>query len=161
MPATSVPRFIPPGEGAVLHGPGGDLSVPKLAAADTCGLLSLTEYTAMPGVGPPLHRHEREDETFYIIEGEVTFVVAGKEIVARPGAVVYGPRGVPHTFKNRSREPAKMLLLVTPPANFETFYACIGAPGPDGSPPGNAAVIERITRESARFGIDILGPNPL
>ncbi len=159
--STLRPKFVAPGVGPVLRGPGGDRTVPKVSAAETGDRFSLAHYEVAPGAGPPLHVHEREDEAFWILEGEVTFHVGGEVITAPQGSLVYGPRGAPHCFKNRTGAPAKMLLLVTPAQNFETFYGLIGAPGPGGAPPTDALVIERIGREAAKYGIQILGPNPL
>jgi mannose-6-phosphate isomerase-like protein (cupin superfamily) len=155
------PKFVAPGEGFVMHTPGGDATVLKIAAAETNDQFSLNEYVVMPNAGPPLHVHTREDEAFWILEGTVTFICDGKIIEAPKGSFVFAPRGLPHTFKNRTSLPAKFLLFVTPPANFEAFYSRIGAPDENGQPPAESLVIERIGREAPTFGITILGPNPL
>lgn len=154
-------KFVAPGEGFVMHTPGGDATVLKIAAAETNGQFSLNEYVAMPDAGPPLHMHTREDEAFYILEGTVTFICDGKIIEAPKGSFVFAPRGLPHTFKNRTKQPAKFLLFVTPPANFEEFYSRIGGKDEHGQPPAESLIIERISREAPNFGITILGPNPL
>ena len=160
-PMSSQPKFVAPGVGPRIPGPGGDISILKLVAAESGGLLSLTEYICQPNAGPPLHMHAHEDETFWILEGEITFSVDGKKIVAGAGAMVYGPRAVPHAFKNLTGHPARMLLIVTPPANFEAFYAKIGVPNPDGSTPTEQQVKERIGRLAPVHGMTILGANPL
>lgn len=160
MPALP-PKFVPPGAGAVLHGPDGSTTIPKLSPRDTGDALSVDDYFLPPGGGPPLHVHQREDETFFVLEGTVTFWVDGQRVEAAPGAVVFGPRGVPHTFRNLSNVRARMLLLVTPPSNFAAFYAKMGAPRPDGSAPDPAEIIDRIRRLSPEHGIEVLGPNPL
>jgi mannose-6-phosphate isomerase-like protein (cupin superfamily) len=160
-PARLMPLFVPAGVGNVLHGPGGDRSVPKISAAQSGDRFALVEHAVAPGSGPPLHVHEREDEAFWILEGEVTFFVDEKTIVATPGSFVYGPRGVPHCFANRTRNWAKMLLIVTPARNFESFYEIIGTPGKDGGAPSDQAVIDRIMKAAPEFGIRILGSNPL
>jgi quercetin dioxygenase-like cupin family protein len=155
------PKFAPPGAGEPLHGPGGEVIVPKATPADTNDQFSLAEYLVMPGSGPPLHVHSREDESFWILQGRIAFAVAGQRIDATAGSFVFAPRGIPHTFRNVSDAPAKMLLMVTPPANFQAFLAAIFAPADDGSPPSEAAVIERIGRRAPDHGITILGPSPL
>lgn len=58
----------------------------------------MTEQLAPRGAGSPLHVHHDEDEWFYVLEGELTIRVAGRTVVARTGAFVFGPRDVPHTF---------------------------------------------------------------
>lgn len=156
---TLSPKLVPPGEGSILHGPG-DISYIKLAAADTSNRLSFTEYHVEPGAGPPLHVHTLEDETFYILEGTILFHVGGQRIEAAPGTTLFGPRGVPHCFKNNTSRVAKMILVVTPPRNFEDFYAAIGAPV-NGKPPEPTQVIERIGQLAPKHGLTILGSNPL
>ncbi|MFO0835593.1 MAG: cupin domain-containing protein [Phycisphaerales bacterium] len=153
------PKHVAPGGGAILHGPG-DTSYVKLAAGETDNRLSFTEYHVEPGAGPPLHVHTLEDETFYILEGTISFHVGGNRIEATPGTTLFGPRNVPHCFKNNTGRPAKMILVVTPPKNFEDFYAAIGTPV-NGKPPELPIVIERIGQLAGKHGITILGPNPL
>lgn len=159
------PTIVLPGEGPVSGGPGGSEATMKLASAHTAGLFSLAEYVSPPGDGPPLHRHTLEDETFWMLEGEVTFCIgAGSEMrvfTAGPGTTVFGPRGVAHTFKNRTQRPARFLLFVTPPANFERFYARMAAPHADGRPPTPDEIIARIAQLAPEHGLEILGPNPL
>lgn len=156
-----VPRVVAPGAGPVLHGPGGDLFIMKLVARDTGNQFSIAEYHVPVGGGPPLHVHTREDETFWVLEGSVTFQVGGKALAAPAGTTVFAPRGVPHTFRNVSGSPARMLVLVSPAQNFEDFYAAIARPNADGSPPTEQQSIERIGVEAPRYGLTILGPNPL
>ncbi len=156
---TLTPKVIAPGAGAILHGPG-DISYIKLAAADTDNRLSFTEYHVEPGAGPPLHVHTLEDETFYILEGTLSFHVGGKRFEAATGTMLFGPRGVPHCFKNNTARVAKMILVVTPPKNFEDFFAGIGAPV-NGEPPALPVVIERIGQLAGKHGLTILGANPL
>lgn len=153
------PKVVAPAGGVVIHGPG-DISHIKLSAADTCNRLSFTEYHVEPGAGPPLHVHTLEDETFYILEGTLSFHVGGKRIEAAPGTTLFGPRNVPHCFKNNTSRVAKMILVVTPPKNFEDFFAGIGAPV-NGKPPELPVVIDRIGQLAPKHGLTILGPNPL
>jgi uncharacterized cupin superfamily protein len=68
--------------------------------------------------GPKLHVHADEDDSFYVLEGEVTFIGEGDELVAGPGTFVLAPPGVPHTFANRSDGVARM-LNVHAPAGFD------------------------------------------
>lgn len=158
--AMTQPRLIVPGAGEVLTGPGGDQMTVKLSAGATGDRLSLAEYDVPPGGGPPLHVHTLEDEAFWVLAGEVAFHCGGRVLEAKAGACVWAPRGVPHTFKNRSGTASRMLVLVTPAANFEAFYAKIGSPGPSG-PPTDAEVIERIQRHAPEHGLTMMGPNPL
>ncbi|MFN0136884.1 MAG: cupin domain-containing protein [Phycisphaerae bacterium] len=158
MTPTGSPLVIAAAQGRAMPGPG-DLTILNLAAADTGNQLSLADYTLDPGVGPPLHRHAREDETFWILEGEVTFVVEDVEHIAGVGTCVFAPRGTAHTFKNRGDRPARMLVIVTPPRNFEEFYAAFLAIIRQPFVPDEA--MRQIAALGGRHGLEILGPNPL
>ncbi len=68
--------------------------------------------------GPPKHLHQDEDDSFYILEGELTFGVEGEEVVAGPGTFVLVPPGVEHTFSNRGDTPVRM-VNVHAPAGFD------------------------------------------
>lgn len=152
------PLVIPAGQGQSLPGPG-DLTILKLAAADTGDQLSLAELTFDPGAGPPLHRHTCEDETFWILDGDVTFYIDGAVHVAPPGTCVFAPRGTAHTFKNRVDRPARMMVIVTPPKNFEDFYAAFLAI--IRQPLLSDEAMRQVIALGAHHGLEILGPNPL
>jgi quercetin dioxygenase-like cupin family protein len=155
------PLVIAPGSGTVLFAPGGDVLVQKLTSAHSGNAYSLAEYTVEPGAGPPLHKHTHEDEAFWILDGVVSFQCDGRTAEAGPGTFIFAPRGSVHTFKNRTAAPARMLLFVSPPANFEAFYAKIGAPTASGAAPADQEMIGRIMAHAAAHGIEILGPSPL
>ena len=95
------------------------LATVKASAETTGGRVAVIEHLAPRGSGSPLHVHHREDEWFYVLEGELTFWVGGEVIVAPAGSFVYGPRDIPHTFIVSSDEAR--FLLVAEPAGFEGF----------------------------------------
>jgi quercetin dioxygenase-like cupin family protein len=137
----------------------GTLVTIKASADTTDGRVAVMENLAPRGGGSPLHVHRREDEWFYVTEGELTFWVGGKVIQAPAGSFVYGPRDIPHTFEVTSDEAR--FLLVTEPAGFESFVRAVGAPAqsltippPPSSPPDPAPLVA----EAANYGIEILGP---
>jgi mannose-6-phosphate isomerase-like protein (cupin superfamily) len=68
--------------------------------------------------GPGLHAHAEEDDSFYVLEGELTFTVEGEEVVAGPGTFVLVPPQVPHAFANRGDAVARC-LNVHAPAGFD------------------------------------------
>ena len=76
----------------------GALAEIKATGADTGGQMSIVEVTEHPGAEAPLHVHHRDDEAFWILEGEVTFEVGGETIEASAGDYVFGPRDIPHRF---------------------------------------------------------------
>lgn len=157
----SPPLFVSADAGHRSHGPAGELYITRLQAPQTSGALSLCEIRLPPGGGPPLHRHTREDEIFIIVEGRVSFIVDGRIFEADPGATLFAPRNVPHTFKNRGTAPARLLVLLTPPGGEELFHR-FGAPDPrTGTPPADELIVERILKLAPEFGIELLGPSPL
>src|SRR5438270_8161368 len=76
---------------------------------ETQGQFALMEQCARKGNVPPRHIHHREDETFYVIEGEMTFSVGDQTIQATPGTMVFAPRDIPHSFTIDS-EQVRMLV---------------------------------------------------
>ena len=68
--------------------------------------------------GPPMHMHANEDDAFYVLEGEMTFLVEDERVVAGPGTFVLVPPGLTHTFANEGDEPVRM-LNVHAPAGFD------------------------------------------
>jgi quercetin dioxygenase-like cupin family protein len=150
---------------AYRHGEGetfwsfGALATVKASATTTGGRVAVIELLAPRGAGSPLHVHHREDEWFYVTEGELTFWLGGQVIHAPSGSFVFGPRDIPHTFLVSS-ELARF-LLVTEPGGFENFMRELSQPAltqtppppPDGSPD-----MQLIVSAAARYGIEILGP---
>src|SRR5262249_33744307 len=88
---------------------------------DTNGKYTLIEALVSPGGGPPPHVHSREEEGFYILEGEITFTINGERVVATAGMFANMTVGTPHSFKNESNKPAKMLVSVAP-AGLEKMF---------------------------------------
>lgn len=101
--------------------PGQEMYV-KVAAAETAGHFALAEAFVDPEMGPPVHMHTHEDETFIVIDGLVEFTVGEEKILAGPGTTVWAPRGVKHTFKAAGEKPAHFYVMITG-TNFEQFYA--------------------------------------
>jgi quercetin dioxygenase-like cupin family protein len=157
---TSTPIALAAGEGEAYWFFGGLITI-KSAGDQTAGRVAVTENLAPRGSGSPLHVHHREDEWFYVIEGELTFWVGGEVISAPAGSFVYGPRDVPHTFVVSSEQAR--YLLVLEPAGFEGFIRTLGQPAPrleippPADPPGPGAM-EAIMRAAADHGIEIIGP---
>ena len=88
---------------------------------DTNGKYAMWEAIVPPDGGPPPHIHSREEESFYILEGEITFQIAGERLVAGAGTFANMPVGTPHSFKNESSKPAKMLISVAPAGLDQMF----------------------------------------
>ena len=138
----------------------GDVYRMLATGEQTGGAYVLSEARVLPGGGPPPHIHRREDEAFFVLEGEITFTLGDKQVVARPGSFIQGPRGIPHAFKNESHAPARMLILVTPPG-FDKFITEIAKPVPsfDSPPwPVTPADIQKLLAVAPKYGIEILPP---
>jgi steroid delta-isomerase-like uncharacterized protein len=115
------------------------------------------EHWAMPpGFASPYHTHHREDEAFYVLEGEMAFVSDGKWLKGGPGTYVFGPREIAHGFKVIGSAPARMLLLCSP-AGFEQFVLEMSEPFM--SPPAPPDMAKLIAL-AAKYHIDIHGPLP-
>jgi quercetin dioxygenase-like cupin family protein len=127
------------------------------SAKSTNGGFGLVEHPSMhPGFATPYHVHHREDEAFYVIDGEVAFILDGNWKRGGPGAFVYGPREIPHGFKVVGDTPARMLILCAP-GGFENFVVELGQPLDDPPAPPD---MQKLIAAATRAGIDILGPLP-
>lgn len=113
---------------------------------------ALFENLVPPGLGVPPHRHEAEDESFYVLQGAITFEVEGAGIQRlTQGGYAFGPRGLWHSFRNAGPEPANMLVTVTPGSNLLRMFAELSQL----PMPPDPAKIGAIT---ARFGVHMLPP---
>jgi quercetin dioxygenase-like cupin family protein len=159
MAATSVaPIALSQGEGETFWAFNG-LTAIKASGQTTGGRIAIIEQLARLGAGSPLHVHHKEDEWFYVLEGELKFWVGGKVIVAPAGSFVFGPRDIPHTFVVSSTE--SRFLLGTEPAGFENFIRELSQPALALTPPPlptEPPDMEKIMATAARYGIEILGP---
>ena len=93
---------------------------------DTGGAFSILHCYFRKGFTPPPHYHTLEDESFYLLEGEIDFYVGDKKVKASAGEFIVLPRNIPHHF-DLITETAKALLLITP-AGFEVFFREFGQP---------------------------------
>jgi mannose-6-phosphate isomerase-like protein (cupin superfamily) len=152
------PIALQPGEGEALWFFGA-LATIKASSETTAGRMMVMEHLAPQGSGAPVHVHHREDEWFYVIEGELTFWIGGKIIRAPAGAFVYGPRDIPHTYTVTS--PQARSLVVTEPAGFEKFVRALSEPATARTiPPASVPLpgLDRIKAAAAESGLEILGP---
>jgi quercetin dioxygenase-like cupin family protein len=106
-----------------------------LRSEDTDGQIAVVALGG--GARPPLHHHDF-DETFYVMEGELTFRLRDDVFTRGAGELAFAPRGVPHTYANLSGKPARVLLVITP-AGFERYFDRIAARITGREPPPVAA----------------------
>jgi quercetin dioxygenase-like cupin family protein len=106
----------------------GALAEIKATAADSGGQMTIVEVTEHPGAEAPLHVHRRDDEGFWILEGEVTFEVGDQTIEATAGDYVFGPRDIPHRFTVGDRGCRMLFILV--PGGIEDVIRATSEPAP-------------------------------
>jgi mannose-6-phosphate isomerase-like protein (cupin superfamily) len=135
----------------------GTLAEIKATAADTGGLCTIVEVTCGPGYESALHVHHREDEGFWVLDGNVTLEVGGTKFEAEVGDYAFGPRGLPHRFKVGD-QGCRMLFILTP-GGFEDLIRATGVPAGTRTVPSHSGPtpdIERIKAIVATYGCELL-----
>ncbi len=151
LPRASVVTL--PTEGRVVRAFGEEVRY-LLTGAETGGELTQWIETTPPGVGPPPHYHEREDETFLVLEGRVEFFRNDVWTEVPVGTSVYMPRHEVHAFRNCGSTPLKMLIS-TMPSGFEVFFSrCAEVFAEPGEPD-----MARLLAISAEHGIHFMPPS--
>lgn len=137
---------------------GGRVTV-KAAAAETGNAFAQLEVDDPRGAATPLHVHRNEDESFYVLEGEITVLVGDQRIDLAAGDFAFAPRDIPHAYVVRS-ERARMLVTLSP-AGLEAVFVALGTPV-DGTPPAETALppLAELVRQFGGYGCEILGPPP-
>jgi quercetin dioxygenase-like cupin family protein len=151
-PCTKIEGSMKPGHmGEKMPGERAPINV-LLRSEQSGGVVSVIESGSLPGFGgPPLHHHDFH-ETFYVIEGELTFQLGDELFRAKAGDIAFAPRGVLHTYANLSDAPTRNLIVCTP-AGFERYFARMAAERRGEKPPEWALQpIPRSTTVGPRIG---------
>ena len=138
----------------------GDVYRIRAHGKQTGGAYALVETVVQPGGGPPLHWHTREDETFYVLEGEVTFTVGEQTVVAKADTFLHAPRNLKHRFQNLGAHRARMLIHVIP-SGFDEFLAEFAKPVESlgAAPvPFTPEEIQHLLEIAPNYGIHICQP---
>lgn len=155
MASNSAPlRQIPEPKEFVLAGV---VMKPLLSGEQTDGQFCLLENRSDGGTKTPIHVHADDDETVYVIDGQLTAVVNGEARTLSPGESMFLKRGIPHQLMNPGNRPVRYVLIGTP-SMFEQFLAEGGRElrkGEVAGPPASAD-IERLKAAAPRFGITLL-----
>lgn len=139
----------------------GSLEVVKATSESTGGAFSLVHQTSPPGHATPYHLHHSEDEAFYVLDGEFTFISDGNKTVVGPGGYIFLPRGIPHGIRCTGSAPSSMLILAMPGTGFVGMMLEMAEPAKERIlPPPTMPDMEKLTRLCAKYKIDILGPLP-
>ena len=146
------PRFVRPNEGLSIWWMGDDKITFQATCQSTDGAYSFWIDEPPAQIGPPKHVHSREEEGFFVIEGEVEFKAGNVDAVLTNGDFIALPKGIPHAWINTSVNKAK-LITFTAPAGNEGFFltlggAGVGAPGPRATLP-----LSEINERTRRFGV--------
>jgi quercetin dioxygenase-like cupin family protein len=138
----------------------GSLMTFLASGEDTHGQFALIEAVGRRGNVPPPHIHHREDEIFYVLEGEIVVSVGDRTIRGTPGTMIFLPRDVRHSFTIES-EKSRMLILVTP-AGFEAWFREFSVPAPTiALPPANEPAygeVQRMLEAAPRYGLEFVLP---
>ena len=112
------------------------------------------------GSATPIHIHHNEDESFYILEGQVTMFSGDERIDLEAGDYCFVPRGVTHAYLVRS-DRARMLVTISP-SGTEQLFVSLGVPVTRPEPPKEAVMpsVPELVRLFAQYGTEILGPPP-
>lgn len=146
---------VPAGEGEAIWWFGA-LAEIKATGADTGGLMTIVEVTEPAGAQAPLHVHHREDEAFWILEGDVTIEVGDRTFECHAGDYAFGPRDIPHRF-TVGDAGCRMLFILTP-AGLEGLIREQGEPAPSRTlPPPFEPDIQRIAAIAEAYGCELLG----
>jgi quercetin dioxygenase-like cupin family protein len=132
------------------------LMVVKASGAESGGAFSLIEAHYPPAFSPPLHVHHNEDESFYVLEGEVAFTCGDRTWTARKGAFAVLPRGVQHGFTIGASAPAKMLQMSSAPG-LERFFRDAGLPATERALPcdGAGPDLAGLRAAAERYGVEL------
>lgn len=147
--AVAGPRIVSPDEGQ--EGFLGSIGVRFLVdGVDASDRLSLVEHPMSPrALAAPLHRHTREDEYSYVLQGRMGALLGEDVVEAGPGDLVFKPRDQWHTFWNAGDEPCRILEIISP-AGFEDFFREL-----DGLGGAIAANPEDLAQLNGRYGLEM------
>src|SRR4051794_30118403 len=163
-------QAAPPTQSAVLTEPGtgrgtwamNSLFEHLLESPPGTDRLGVALVTQPPGVATPLHRHTREAEAFYVLDGRIDYRAGDQDHRLYPGCFIYLPAGVPHAFRIRGDQPARFLAMIEPGGLLQ-LYDDVGIPATELRVPGADGQtmdveIPRWAEVSPRYGLEVVGP---
>ena len=140
----------------------GSLFEQVLSAAESGGALGMALVTQPPGTATPLHRHTREAEAFFLLDGSMTYRAGDETFHLSGGDFIWLPSGLPHAFRVTGPTPARFLGFAAP-GGLLALYDEVGIPatqrrlpGEDGQSMGEE--IARWNEVGPRFGLQVVGP---
>ena len=139
------------GEGETLDVLGVTVRV-TVSSDESGGSISVFVTENAPRIGPPLHVHRNEDETFFVIDGEYRVRIGEELMTLTAGQSAFLPRGIPHTYANSGTTTGKLLVFATP-GGFENFFRDVDALCRAGT-----ASPETLAPVGAKHGLEFVGP---
>jgi quercetin dioxygenase-like cupin family protein len=124
--------------------------------------LGVALVTQPPGIATPLHRHDKEAEAFYVLEGQMSYQAGDDLFELYAGCFIHLPQGIPHAFRIRGDSPAKFVALTTP-SGLLHLYDEVGIPATERRLPGADGLtaeveIPRWVEVGPRYGLEVVGP---
>ncbi|MHB0955015.1 MAG: cupin domain-containing protein [Pirellulaceae bacterium] len=155
---THPPTLREPGEGKTIAVVG-DVYRFLATGDETGGRYAMFEAIIFPGGGPPPHIHSREEESFYVLEGEITLQAGDQQILAKAGTFANMPVGSLHSFRNNTDKMVRMIISVAP-AGLERMFLEVGQSVSFGqqAPPPSKAEIDKLLTVAPGYGIEIRLP---
>ena len=155
MKVESKGLFVGPDEGKALPNPIGGRMVVKLRDGDAGGSFSVHDNTIPAGSPGPLpHLHRNHEETFYVLDGELTVRVGERTITAPVGSFVVIPCGVAHQPSNPGTEPTRVLLIFSPSGMEHFFEEAAEGRIPLQAVPEDPDVLERRDAFAEKYGYE-------
>lgn len=153
VPGSVIPKMMAPELGNSYWYIGHLMSI-LLSGRDTGGSFALIHGYEIKGLEPPPHTHSREDESFYLLEGEITYKAGDEVMNAKKGDWVFLPRGIQHSFQVLT-DQAEVLIHLSP-AGFENYFIEMSEPAgalviparPQGPPD-----VKRIIETASKYGV--------
>jgi mannose-6-phosphate isomerase-like protein (cupin superfamily) len=149
------PTILQKGEGKTTVNVLDDIITIKIAGEQTDGMFSLLEVSVPPQNGPPLHIHNREVESYYILEGDFEITVGNNDsrtvVKASAGTFVSVPKGIPNTYKNVGNKEGRFLMFYSP-ANASKAFEEVGQPDSSTTPPD----MDKMMSVMNKYGMEIV-----
>ena len=153
-------KYVPAGTGPMYWGPGDKVTF-LVTGEQSGGACFIFETMVPPGGGPPPHLHRHEDESFYLLQGNLTIQAGGRTYQASRGDFIHLPRGIEHSFKNERNVDARMIVTASPagPVGLQKFFEETFYPATDrsASPPlATEELMGRMKAAVAKHGLEFV-----
>jgi mannose-6-phosphate isomerase-like protein (cupin superfamily) len=162
--STSSAIHVGPAEGQARRIAGAQLITRKVSSEQTGGAYSLFEIAVEPKGASQPHIQHREDESFYVLEGQFEFLIEGASIETGPGSLIYVPKGHLHAFNNVGTADGRILVGQTPGGVHERFVEEAGKPVATEEAASEATEqppeVESLAVIGAEYGVEIVSPPP-